>query len=291
MGRCRSGVDHFVNLGSAYSTQWAGGTNKELSETQKRVLLRKARSGDGFASSLRSDLQLPVTVRRVQQILSKDEHLVYTKRVAKPSLKPHHKLARLDFARQFMHWTSEWQNVLFSDEKKFNLDDPDGFQNYWHDLRREKSVRMSRNFGGGTVTIWAAFGSRGKSKISWISTKMKANDYVEVLECELIRLYEEIDDENLIFQQDNASIHSAKVTKEWFQRKEINVLPWPAVSPDLNPIENLWGVLARRVYKDGRQFRTVKELKDGIREAWASINENLMRNLVESMPRRIFAVI
>lgn len=115
-----------------------------------------------------------------------------------------------------MHWTSEWQNVLFSDEKKFNLDGPDGFQNYWHDLRREKSVRMSRNFGGGTVMIWAAFGSRGKSKIAWISTKMKANDYVEVLECELIRLYEEIDDENLIFQQDNASIHSAKVTKKWF---------------------------------------------------------------------------
>lgn len=50
-------------------------------------------------------------------------------------------------------------------------------------------------------------------------------------------------------------------------------------------------MVARRVYKDGRQFTTVEELKDGIREAWASIDENLMRNLVESMPRRIFAVI
>ena len=47
VGRSRSVVDHFVNLGSAYSTQWAGGTNKKLSETQKRILLRKARSGDG----------------------------------------------------------------------------------------------------------------------------------------------------------------------------------------------------------------------------------------------------
>ncbi|KAG3095181.1 hypothetical protein PI125_g16317 [Phytophthora idaei] len=33
-------------------------------------------------------------------------------------------------------------------------------------------------------------------------------------------------------------------------------MEWPAKSPDLNPIENMWGVLARAVYANGRQFET-----------------------------------
>ncbi|XP_065650344.1 uncharacterized protein LOC136078499 [Hydra vulgaris] len=51
----------------------------------------------------------------------------------------------------------EWHQVLFSDEKKFNLDGPHGYQYYWHDLRKEKETRMNRNFGGGTVMVWGAF--------------------------------------------------------------------------------------------------------------------------------------
>ena len=44
--------------------------------------------------------------------------------------------------------------------------------------------------------------------------------------------------------------------------KEIKIMEWPARSPDLNPIENLWGILAKEVYQDGRQFDRVSELRD-----------------------------
>ena len=56
-----------------------------------------------------------------------------------------------------MSWQEEWHQVLFSDEKKFNLDGPDGYQYYWHDLRKEKETPMSRNFGGGNVMVWGLF--------------------------------------------------------------------------------------------------------------------------------------
>ena len=65
----------------------------------------------------------------------------------------------------------------------------------------------------------------------------------------------------MIFQQDNAPCHRSKSTIDWLFEHEIEVLPWPALSPDLNPIEKLWGILTRKVYAGGRQFSTVDDLK------------------------------
>ena len=49
-----------------------------------------------------------------------------------------------------------------------------------------------------------------------------------------------------IFQQDNASIHVSKRAKIWFEANSVNLLDWPARNPDLNPIENLWGISSSR---------------------------------------------
>ena len=63
-----------------------------------------------------------------------------------------------------------------------------------------------------------------------------------------------LDTNNTIFQQDNTAIHSSKLMKDWFKTKNIEVLNWPTKSPGLNPIENLWGILSRRVYKNKHQL-------------------------------------
>ncbi|CAF1077613.1 unnamed protein product [Rotaria magnacalcarata] len=91
-----------------------------------------------------------------------------------------------------------------------------------------------------------------------------------------------------IFQQDNASIHRAKVNLTWFKSQKINVLPWPSLSPDSNPIENLWGILVRKVYAGGKQFRSKEHLKVTIMKSWEEINIEQLRTLVKSMPERIF---
>ena len=71
----------------------------------------------------------------------------------------------------------------------------------------------------------------------------------------------------------------------------MDVLPWPAGSPDLNIIENLWGVLARSVYKDNKQFGSKEELKKAMHRAWNDISISTIHKLYDSMPKRCMDVI
>lgn len=120
---------------------------------------------------------------------------------------------------------------------------------------------------------------------------MKSADYINVLQCSLVPFLEQQQQQQWTFQQDNASIHVSKETCEWFRRKNIKQLDWPACSPDLNPIENLWGILTRRIYGNNKQYDTVDELKTAILREWENINKDLLKKLVDSMPDRLFECI
>ncbi len=96
-------------------------------------------------------------------------------------------------------------------------------------------------------------------------------------------------DADFIFQQDLAPAHTAKGTKSWFNDHGVTVLDWPANSPDLNPIENLWGIVKRKM-RDARP-NNADDLKATVKETWASIPSQQCHKLITSMPRRIEAVI
>ena len=142
------------------------------------------------------------------------------------------------------------------------------------------------------VMVWGCFSKNNLGPLVKLKGKITATVYMNVLENYLLPFINNLDDqENFIFQEDNAPIHTAKVVKSWEEENEVNSLPWPAQSADLNPIEHLWDELERHVQAHKPLPKNRENLWEILQEEWSNIEVNKYQNLVNSMPHRISAVI
>ncbi|GBO38382.1 Transposable element Tc3 transposase [Araneus ventricosus] len=190
-----------------------------------------------------------------------------------------------------MSYGDKWMAVLFSDEKKWNLDGPDGNIKYWHDLRKEPRSFFSRQSGGGSVMVWAAFGFNGQVGLAFIDGRQNSPKYIETLENHLMPFAENIGGRNWEYQHDNAPSHTSSATKNCLNSKNVTVLEWPPMSPDLNPIENVWGIMSRKVYENGGQFYSVNALKTSIESVWYNLEPEVLQTLIMSMEKRVYDVL
>jgi transposase len=93
-----------------------------------------------------------------------------------------------------------------------------------------------------------------------------------------------------IVQHDNDPKHGARKTREWLKDNGIEVLVWPAQSPDLPPIERVWYEVDRKLRKHPTTPKDKYELWGRLQEAWPAIEPAYIRKRYESMPRRADAV-
>jgi hypothetical protein len=121
--------------------------------------------------------------------------------------------------------------------------------------------------------------------------RMNATKYCGVLEEHLLPFWNSLD-KDLIFMQDGAPPHTANLTKKWKAAHGITCMNWPAQSPDLNPIENIWQQLKTALEKRSPQANNKAELLIALQEEWAKLGEkNTLDVLIKSMPKRVRDVI
>jgi transposase len=122
---------------------------------------------------------------------------------------------------------------------------------------------------------------------------MDAEQYCDILDNGVVESFEklEMEEEERIFQQDNDLKHTSKKGKQWFEDNKIEVLPLPAQSPDLNPIEHLWVHLKNQMKTYERPPKGAFELWDRLVVEWNRIPAEACQTLIESIPRRIEEVI
>ena len=163
-------------------------------------------------------------------------------------------------------------------------------------MRRPKGKRLHPRYskatikhGGGNVMVWTCFSASGVGPFVEIQTKMDRFVYRDILASHLLNYAEWEMPLRWVFQHDNDPKHSSKLVKDWLSANGVQVMDWPPQSPDLNPIENLFGILKRRV--GTRRFKNKQELMNCLKSEWEAIPTSILSNLIESMPKRCAEVV
>ena len=211
-------------------------------------------------------------------------------------LSPVHIRSRLQWSQQHQHWTlDEWRNVLFTDESRFSLNCDSRRTRIW----RERGTRFhptniveNRPFGGGGVLVWAGIMFDGHTDLHiFDGGTVNARRYRDEILEPYVRLFRGAVGPHFIFMDDNARPHRAHLVDDYLEREDIQRMAWPALSPDMNPIEHAWDALGRRVAARQPPPRTLPDLRNALRVEWELLPAEFFNHLVESMPRRIEACI
>lgn len=263
------------------------GRKSIISERDKRVIANRIRNKKSSTRNASRDFCAEISHQTVWRIARKSK-LEYITFLKSPVLTKKHKCARFEFAKSVILKNDDFRNsIIFSDEKRFCLDGPDGYKYYWHDLRKEKSICSQNAYSAG-VMVWGAISVTGKRVISFVEGNINSKKYIEVLENNLLPTWSSTD---FVFQQDNASAHKAKQTISWCENQNFKLLDWPAKSPDLNIIENIWGILANNIYREKINYNNLNELKESILREWDKIPSDIIFSLYKSFPNRLIDVI
>ncbi|GFT17665.1 transposable element Tcb2 transposase [Trichonephila clavipes] len=229
----------------------------------------------------------PVSSRTIQRPLD-EGHLGSRHTLRVLPLTPTHQCLRLEWCCARENWTAvEWNQIVFSDECRFNLISDDNRVHVWKacGLHLNPVFALQRHTAPTAgVMVWGTIAYNTQSPLVLIRGTMTVQRYVhEILQPHVLPLMQQLP--GALFQQDNVWPHMARVSVDCLHT--ITTLPWPAQSPDLSPIEHIWDHLGRRV---GHPM-SLNKLEARLQKIWNKMSQDIIQNLNVSMPDRFASCI
>ena len=200
------------------------------------------------------------------------------------------KTKRLRWARKYVGWTTDyWRKVTFSDESHFEVH---GYRSQV--VRRNKGeplrpghIQQAPKYPPKKM-FWGSFNAKGTGRLINVEGMMNSDKYKAVLQTHLLpTMQRDFPDGDGIFQQDLAPCHTSRKMRTFFEESGLTILEWPGNSPDMNPVENLWAIIKRRLQKE--DCSTMQKMISAVIKVWYHDEElaEMCSNLVESMPKRV----
>ena len=224
----------------------------------------------------------------------------------RPFITVRHAQERLQWAIEHQAYTLlDWKKVTWSDE--CTVERGVGIKPTWTFTRPKDQVRLGdvkpvRCSGKGVKKmLWAAFGHdrrTGLVPLDGDPNSAKGGVTSFVIRDLYTYFLPEIMVEGGEFMHDGASVHTARIIRTLLAEMQIRVMKWPAFSPDLNPIENLWALMKAEIYRLHPELEhapdtddTLEQLIRAAKQAWHNIDNGILYRLATDMPNRVQAVI
>ncbi len=178
-----------------------------------------------------------------------------------------------------------------SDEMMVNLFGSDGVKRVWRqpgEEYKDKCVLPTVKHGGGSVMVWGCMSAAGTGELQFIEKTMNVNMYCNIMKQSMIPSLRRLG-RRAGFQHDNNPKHTSKMTTVLLKKLRVKVMDWPSMSPELNPIEHLWGILKWKVAK--HKVSNIHQLCNVVMKEWKRTPVATCEALVNSMPKRVQALL
>lgn len=192
-------------------------------------------------------------------------------------LSEEHKINRIAFCQMALEWDDARLNsIIFSDEKVFCSDvkwRKKVFRPY--NMRYDPHYVMTENMSGRiTAGYWGAIDINGPvTDLVKINGRLNSIQYMRIIRNHIIPL---LRNPRGIFMQDNSPVHTAGCVMGLLSRQAFETMAWPPMSPDLNPIENVWSYLIRDW--PNMERRTEDALDELVQRRWNELRNNRGEN-------------
>ncbi|GFT87115.1 transposable element Tcb1 transposase [Trichonephila clavipes] len=216
--------------------------------------------------------------RRLQQ-----SGLTARRPLLRPPLTQNHRRLHHQWCDERRMWVAEWNEVVFTDESRICLQHHDGRIRVWRHRgeRMLNSCVMHHHTGPAPgIMVWGGIGYHSRTPLVRIAGTLNNRCYMsEVLEPVVLPYLQGW--ATAIFQQDNRRPDVARIVQRFFVNNQIELFHWPARSPDLLPIENIWSMVAQRLTKIIPPAATPDQLWQRVEAVWSAVPQEHIQNLFE----------